>query len=149
MEIRLNEVKLLDKLKNEDVNFWRDLMKKYLVDGPSVAVRGIPSKKEQKRLEEEDAARVAERVKMFGDDGLAKKDKELMDAIDANEVNHFYFRICSFYFDSILKTIKYVNLLFAIHFSFSCNNKKKQLLNFTWDLWLGLRRNCLKVHSSH
>ncbi|RZF32151.1 hypothetical protein LSTR_LSTR004014 [Laodelphax striatellus] len=82
---RLNEIDDLSRMEQEESGYWLKLMQDYLVDSARVVVRARPSCSEQKRLEAEDEARVRDRVNTLGDDGLAKNDERLMNAIDENE----------------------------------------------------------------
>lgn len=61
-------------------------MKRYLVNGPSVTVRGVPSLAEQHRMTAEEKERIEQQRKQLDTDGLSKCEKMLSDAMEQNEV---------------------------------------------------------------
>lgn len=65
---------------NKELPFWRGILEKYFINGHKVIVRGIPSIEKQKELAEEEEARVQERIKTLGEEGLKKKAIELLNA---------------------------------------------------------------------
>jgi len=71
---------VLKQLKNEELTFWKEILKKYLINSNRVIVRGTPSIKKQKELAKEEKERVQERIKTLGEDGLKKKAIELLNA---------------------------------------------------------------------
>lgn len=86
LDQRLNQVKDLFKLEQEDLTFWVNIVKRYLVDGPSVTVRGVPSLAEQHRMTAEEKERIEQQRKQLGTDGLTKREKMLSDAMEQNEI---------------------------------------------------------------
>ncbi|KXJ72958.1 hypothetical protein RP20_CCG016849 [Aedes albopictus] len=83
---RLNANRFLQKLKEKKEDFWVGLLNKYLVDAKHVVVRAVPSIEEQKRSAKEEMDRIEQQRADLGEEGLAKKGKELADAMAANEV---------------------------------------------------------------
>jgi len=71
---------ILKQLENEEITFWKGILKKYLINDNRVIVRGIPSIKKQEELASEEKERVQERQKTLGEDGLKKKAVELLNA---------------------------------------------------------------------
>ena len=52
-------------METESNDFWVGLLKKYLVDGPSVTIRGRPSKDGEKKMVQNELARIeAQRQKL-------------------------------------------------------------------------------------
>lgn len=80
-------MKELYRLDQEDITFWVGLLKKYLIDGPSVTIRGIPSLAEQHRMTAEEKDRVEKQRTTLGVNGLNEKEKILNGAIEQNEVS--------------------------------------------------------------
>uniref|UniRef100_A0A1B6DB00 Peptidase M16C associated domain-containing protein n=1 Tax=Clastoptera arizonana TaxID=38151 RepID=A0A1B6DB00_9HEMI len=83
---RLNQVKELQRMEKEEMSFWVNILKQYLIDRPSVTVRGIPSLKEQHRMTEKEQARVEMQRLNLGPTGLKEKESILTKAIEQNEV---------------------------------------------------------------
>lgn len=83
---RLNPVVDLERMAEESEEFWRNLLKKYLVDGPSVVVRAKPSKEEQAKLSKEEDDRIEQQRKTLGPEGLKQKEKGLNEAIEKNDI---------------------------------------------------------------
>lgn len=73
-------------MENESEDFWIQLLKRYLVDAPSVVIRGLPSLQEQKTMAEEEKKRLEAQRQSLGMEGLEKKSKQLKDAMAGNEV---------------------------------------------------------------
>ncbi|XP_055593217.1 uncharacterized protein C05D11.1-like [Uranotaenia lowii] len=85
-EKHLNTNEYLQKLKSKDESFWLDLLKKYLIDAKYVVARAVPSIEEQKRSAKEEQERIEKQRSDLGEEGLAKKGKELAEAMAANEI---------------------------------------------------------------
>lgn len=83
---RLNANRFLQTLKEKTEYYWVGLLNKYLVEGNYVVVRAVPSIEEQQRSAKEEADRIEQQRIALGEEGLAKKGKELADAMAANEV---------------------------------------------------------------
>jgi Zn-dependent M16 (insulinase) family peptidase len=85
-------------MEKEPEEFWLQLLKKYLIDGPSVTVRGYPSLEEQKSLAESEKQRISEQRQKFGKEGLTKLGEQLQQATVENEVSCFsvHTHACSF-----------------------------------------------------
>lgn len=79
----------LHRLEKESEEFWLQLLKKYLLDGPSVTVRGYPSLEEQRSMAKNEKQRISEQRQKFGKDGLTKLGKQLQQATIENEVSCF------------------------------------------------------------
>lgn len=86
MDQRSNQIRDLKKLETEPESYWLNLLKKYLLDPPLVAVKGIPSLEKRQELSENEKERVAKQIEELGEEGLGRKEKELQDAIAKNEV---------------------------------------------------------------
>lgn len=82
---RLNVTDIITKLQSEKIQFWLDLLRKYFVDSHSVTVRSIPSIAEKEKLAKEEADRLEQRRLELGEDGLAKKGRELEAAMAEND----------------------------------------------------------------
>lgn len=76
----------LTKMEAEDLTFWTGLVKKYLLGGANVTVRGVPSVAEQQRMAEEEKERVSHQRTTLGAEGLQKRDEMLTQAMQQNEV---------------------------------------------------------------
>nr|CAD7430731.1 unnamed protein product [Timema monikensis] len=83
---RLNQVEDLRLLEKEPEEFWVSLLKQYLVEAPSVVVRGVPSTKEQQEMTDKEKKRVEEQRAKLGEDGLKEKARLLQEAMAQNEV---------------------------------------------------------------
>lgn len=80
MEQRLNRINILKQLYNENLTFWKGILKKYFINGHRVVVKGMPSIKKQEELAAEEKERVQKRKNILGEDGLKKKAIELLNA---------------------------------------------------------------------
>lgn len=87
-------------MKNEPLEFWESLLKKYFVDALHVLVKGKPSTAELKRMMTEEKERISKQRTQIGDEGLKQKERELEAAMAQNEVVY-----CSIWF-SILNLFK-------------------------------------------
>ncbi|EAT39319.1 AAEL008862-PA [Aedes aegypti] len=83
---RLNANRFLQKLKEKKEDFWVNLLNKYLIDANHVVVRAVPSIEEQKRSAKEEMDRIEQQRATLGEEGLAKKGKQVAEAMAANEV---------------------------------------------------------------
>ncbi|KZO96339.1 hypothetical protein CALVIDRAFT_481506 [Calocera viscosa TUFC12733] len=70
------------KWTNED---WCTLIRKYFLDAPSIVILGKPSGELAGKIEETEHARIARQQKRLGQDGLAKLEKALEAAKEAND----------------------------------------------------------------
>lgn len=86
LDERLNQVREIEKLAAEPMEFWTGLLKNYLLEGYSVTAKGVPSIAEQKELSRLEEERVAAKVKELGPDGLKAKEQELADALAVNDI---------------------------------------------------------------
>ncbi|XP_050540397.1 uncharacterized protein C05D11.1-like [Daktulosphaira vitifoliae] len=77
----LNTKRIFNKLLSEDILFWKNILRDYLLNDHKVIVRGIPSIKKHNELANEEIQRVSQRKKDLGDDGLKLKANELLNAI--------------------------------------------------------------------
>ncbi|KAJ9588208.1 hypothetical protein L9F63_018429, partial [Diploptera punctata] len=82
---RLNQVEDLRQMEKESEEFWLKLLKRYIIDSPSVTIRGYPSQKEQKSMTEDEKKRVAEQREKYGKDGLLELADQLQKATIENE----------------------------------------------------------------
>ncbi|KAL1123834.1 hypothetical protein AAG570_001605 [Ranatra chinensis] len=82
---RLNQVAELERMEKEPPEFWEELLRKYMVEGSSVMVKGVPSIEEQLKMAKEEEERVKTRCEKLGPEGLKKKETELMEASLKNE----------------------------------------------------------------
>lgn len=82
---RLNPVDDLHQMEKEPEEFWLQLLKKYLLDGPSVTVRGYPSLEEQQSMAKNEKQRISEQRQKFGKEGLKKLGEQLQQATVENE----------------------------------------------------------------
>ncbi|XP_066596217.1 uncharacterized protein C05D11.1-like [Prorops nasuta] len=85
LDKRLNQVKELKKLMEEPHSYWIGLLHKYLINGPMVIIKGIPSVEKQLELTQKESDRVSDQIENLGEEGLKKKEKELEEAIIENE----------------------------------------------------------------
>ncbi|XP_046677319.1 uncharacterized protein C05D11.1-like [Homalodisca vitripennis] len=86
LDQRLNQVADLYKMESEDQSFWTGLIEQYLIRGPSVTVRGVPSVQEQQTMAREEKERVEQQRLQLGLEGLQERDKMLTDAMQQNEI---------------------------------------------------------------
>ncbi|XP_069192343.1 uncharacterized protein C05D11.1 isoform X2 [Procambarus clarkii] len=86
LDTRLNKKRWFEHLLHESCKYWIHLIRKYFLDGPSVAIRGVPSKAEATRLEQEDKKRVEERKKELGEEGLKVWKERVEKAKETNEI---------------------------------------------------------------
>lgn len=84
---RLNPVEDLHQLEKEPEEFWLQLLKEYLLDSPSMTVRGYPSLEEQRRLAKNEKQRISEQQQKFGEKGLQELGYQLQQAMVENEVS--------------------------------------------------------------
>ncbi|XP_050539361.1 uncharacterized protein LOC126904394 [Daktulosphaira vitifoliae] len=82
----LNTKRIFNKLLSEDILFWKNILRDYLLNDHKVIVRGIPSIKKHNELANEEIQRVSQRKKDLGDDGLKLKANELLNAIKECEL---------------------------------------------------------------
>ncbi|CAH1389034.1 unnamed protein product [Nezara viridula] len=101
LDDRLNQVKLIEKLLTEPMEFWTGLLRTYLVEGHCVTAKGIPSIKEQIAMKEEDEYIFEILVKHLGPEGLKKKGEELAAAMAINEIPPPEGMLCSVPISSI------------------------------------------------
>jgi Zn-dependent M16 (insulinase) family peptidase len=88
----------LHQLEKEPEEFWLQLLKKYLLDGPSVTVRGYPSLEEQQLMAKNEKQRISEQRQKFGNEGLKKLGEQLQQATVENEVSYFSVHLFLFFF---------------------------------------------------
>ncbi|PSN43334.1 hypothetical protein C0J52_14179 [Blattella germanica] len=86
LDHRLNIVEDLRQMEKEPEDFWLQLLKRYLIDSPSVTVRGIPSQKEQQSMAECEKQRIADQREKYGKEGLLQLSIDLQEATFQNEV---------------------------------------------------------------
>lgn len=82
---RLNVTDIIYKLQKENIDYWLNLLRKYFVDNHSVTVRTVPSIAEKEKLSLEEVERLEKRRVELGEAGLAKKGKELEEAMTEND----------------------------------------------------------------
>lgn len=87
MRERLNAKDLLDRMALEPEEYWKNLVKNYLLKAPSVTVRGKPSKLELEKLTALEEDRIAKQIDMLGPEGLKLKEQILNEAIKMNEIS--------------------------------------------------------------
>ncbi|XP_046995924.1 uncharacterized protein C05D11.1-like isoform X1 [Schistocerca americana] len=85
LDHRLNQVEDLRQMEREPEDFWIGLLRKHLVEAPSVTVRGVPSITEQKRMADEERQRVEAQRQSLGKEGLSEKGEKLRHAMLENE----------------------------------------------------------------
>uniref|UniRef100_U5EMA1 Putative zn2+-dependent endopeptidase insulinase superfamily n=1 Tax=Corethrella appendiculata TaxID=1370023 RepID=U5EMA1_9DIPT len=85
-ESRLNVNQTLTELQTKKEDFWIDLLKKYLVELYYVVIRAVPSIAEKDEYAKKELERLEKQRKDLGVDGLAKKAKELAEAMAKNEI---------------------------------------------------------------
>ena len=85
LDIRLNGADQFRKMVDEPNSFWLKMIDSMLVKGPSVVVKGLPSKKLQEEMKVQEEARVKEQKEKLGEEGLKKKQEELDAAMEMNE----------------------------------------------------------------
>ncbi|XP_069695441.1 uncharacterized protein C05D11.1-like [Periplaneta americana] len=86
LDHRLNQVEDLRQMEKEPEDFWLQLLKRYLVDGPSVTVRGYPSVEDQRMMTENEKQRIAGQREKYGSEGLKKLSEQLQKATVENEI---------------------------------------------------------------
>lgn len=82
---RLNVTEVIAELQQNKVDYWINLLRKYFIDNKNVVIRAYPSIAEKEKLAKEDAERLELRKIELGDEGLAKKGKELSLAQEEND----------------------------------------------------------------
>ncbi|GLH01355.1 Presequence protease, mitochondrial [Gryllus bimaculatus] len=85
LDHRLNQVEDLRIMENEPEEFWINLLKRYLVDAPSVTVRGIPSVEEQQAMAVGEKKRIEAQRNSLGTKGLEANGEKLKNATTENE----------------------------------------------------------------
>ena len=85
LSVRLNSVMEFRKLAKEPDNFWIELIDNIMVKSPRVLVMGVPSIELQKQMRKEEEDRIEKQKKELGVDGLKNKQRELYEAMEANE----------------------------------------------------------------
>ncbi|KAF7998270.1 hypothetical protein HCN44_009668 [Aphidius gifuensis] len=86
LEQRLNLINDLKKLAKEPLSYWKNLLKRYLLDAPCGIVNAKPSIEKQKEIEASEKKRISERKEKLGKSGLEKAELELQNAIAQNEI---------------------------------------------------------------
>eukprot|EP00794_Sanderia_malayensis_P015886 gene15886-17486_t len=86
LEDYFNDVPRLERLKNENSEFWLALLVEFLVEKPKVVIIGDPSAELMKTMADEEKARVEKQRHELGDKGLKEKEEALEEASDENEV---------------------------------------------------------------
>ncbi|XP_047134404.1 uncharacterized protein C05D11.1 isoform X1 [Hydra vulgaris] len=81
----VNKVGRLKNLKQENADFWVELLKKYIVDQKMVVVVGEPSEELMKKMGDEEKTRLTAQADQLGPEGLEQMKKELEAAIKENE----------------------------------------------------------------
>ncbi|XP_050535489.1 uncharacterized protein C05D11.1-like isoform X4 [Daktulosphaira vitifoliae] len=76
----LNTNRIFYQLLREDILYWKNILRDYLLNDYKVIVKGIPSIQKQHELANEEIRRVLQRKKDLGDDGLKLKAIELLNA---------------------------------------------------------------------
>ncbi|XP_050537014.1 uncharacterized protein C05D11.1-like isoform X2 [Daktulosphaira vitifoliae] len=76
----MNRNRIIKQLLSEDIVFWKNILRDYLLNDYKVIVKGIPSIQKQHELANEEIQRVLQRKKDLGDDGLKLKAIELLNA---------------------------------------------------------------------
>uniref|UniRef100_A0A0N5ALS8 Mitochondrial presequence protease n=1 Tax=Syphacia muris TaxID=451379 RepID=A0A0N5ALS8_9BILA len=79
----LDEVGDLKRIKNEPVEFWTNLVKKFYNEN-YVCVMGKPSEEKVEEYAKKEKARIEQQRKRLGKEGLAEKDRILKEAIEKN-----------------------------------------------------------------
>ncbi|CAG0916251.1 unnamed protein product [Notodromas monacha] len=83
----LNSDKYMDVLLGKNAAFWIKILKEYFDEAkPHVTIRARPCKELKAKLAAEEEARVEERVRTLGPEGLKQKKETLDQAVEANEV---------------------------------------------------------------
>ncbi|XP_067002472.2 uncharacterized protein C05D11.1 [Anabrus simplex] len=85
LDHRLNQVADLRLMEQESEEFWVQLLKRYLVDAPSVTVRGVPSIEEQRTMALEEKKRIEAQRQALGPEGLKANADRLSEATAENE----------------------------------------------------------------
>lgn len=85
LDVRLRQIPIIDGLAKKDANFWCDLLKKYFVSPPYVAIIGKPSPSLQKSLAKDEKSRIQAQREKLGSE-LATKAKEFEEAKALNDV---------------------------------------------------------------
>lgn len=84
-DVRLNNIKQLEFLRDQAEEYWIKLLRKYMVDSNYVVVRAVPSIEEQKRMAKEELDRIEKQRNDLGPQGLSKKGDYLLEAMEKNE----------------------------------------------------------------
>ena len=85
LDMRLNGADQFRKMLDEPDSFWLKMIEDMMIKAPSVVVQGLPSKKLQAEMREQEENRVKKQKEQLGEDGLAKKKAELAAAMEMNE----------------------------------------------------------------
>lgn len=83
---RFSQTDVFNELRQEPVEFWLDLARKYLLTH-SVTVIARPCEQLMRELGEQDKQRVSERKKKLGKKGLKELKSKLENAVDQNDVS--------------------------------------------------------------
>lgn len=85
LEQRLNPLVDLDKMLKEPLEYWLDLLKKYIIDNKYISTQCIPSIEEQQRMAAEEQERLQQQIAELGEVGLKMKKEILENAIEYND----------------------------------------------------------------
>lgn len=86
LEERLDKITWYKELLEKPIDFWRDMIKTYVLDAHRVIINVRPSTEEAKRVSTENDERVKQRKEALGEEGLKKKAEELAEAKRINEI---------------------------------------------------------------
>lgn len=86
LDTRLNKKLWYERLLQESCKYWVELICKYLINSPSVVIRGVPSIAEASRLEKEEKKRIEARKLELGEEGLKVWKEKVEKAKEANEI---------------------------------------------------------------
>ena len=86
LDVRLNSADQFRKMVEEPDTFWLKLIEDMMLKAPCVVVKGLPSKKLQEQMREQEEDRIKRQKEELGEQGLAKKQEDLDASMASNEV---------------------------------------------------------------
>lgn len=85
LQVRMCQIPTFSSLVGKDDNFWKSLLKNYVLDNKIITVLGEPSPSLLAKLTEKEAQRIQYQRDFLKEEGLQKRAEALEKAIDANE----------------------------------------------------------------
>ncbi|XP_029633499.1 uncharacterized protein C05D11.1 [Octopus sinensis] len=86
LEIRTNPLSCYEELDKKPEMFWVSLLQTYCVQNHNISIIATPSKSMMKQMSEAEQKRLDDQKSQLGKMGLDQKEKELLEAIESNEI---------------------------------------------------------------